>query len=895
MQERHMSAEDRCRFQTGEDASGRVAVFGAFRLALCPPRLMSGAAPVKLGRRALELLAALVERAGDVVSRAELERQVWPHSIVEESSLRVHVAAIRRALGDGVGGARYIANVPGRGYSFVAPVATAVAPPSAPVRTLPAEADRVRLPQRLTNIVGRDDVLAALAANLPRRRLVSIVGHGGIGKTSLALAVAAEVAAGYPDGACFVDLAPVRDPREVAICLAAALGVADTQDDPQAALLDWLAPRRILLVVDNCEHLLQAATALVEAIVRAAPGVHVLATSREPLDADGEWVFRIGPLGCPPDTPGLGVADAMSYAALRLLVERAAASSDAFVLTAAMVESAAALCRRVDGVPLAIEFAAARVGLLGISGVAAQLDDRLRLLGSGRRTVLPRHRTLRALLDWSYDLLTPEEQRVLAYCGVFVGPFALASAVAVMAGPGLPQARVRQAILSLAAKSLLSVEHRGTTPRFSLLGITRAYALDRLAPDPACDAVAARHAAHVVDLLLQCRVEASRPGNDPLAGVRHVAYNLRAALEWAWGPRGDPAVAVRLAAAMPPELGGVMREGEMGAPARAAGDACLDPHLDTLRRNWACSFEKGDYRAALQAALRGERVAAGAAADAALLDWNRMRAQTLHFLGDHRQADRLGEQALARPDAGSTRGTTGPDERRVALHIVLARSAWIRGEGARAAALLDDALADARQSGHPLALAQALGLAACPLALWRGDDAAAAQYADGLGDHAARHALAYWQRWAGMVRGVLALRAGDTGALAAFAGCDTRQADHGPTFASRFPVADALGRCTDGHVGWNAPEVWRVYGEQLRARGDVAGALHWIGQGLALARRQGALAWELRCLVSAAHIDPDGERGAGIAAALDGVLARLAAEPDNADRRAARRLLGQIA
>ena len=900
-----------------------VYVFGAFRLLRQARQLFLGPTPVRLGGRALDLLLVLVERAGEVVSRAELERTIWPGSVVEDSCLRVHIGALRKALGDGPGASRYIANVPGRGYSFVAPVvalrldaevaadASASAAPPAGARPLPL---------RMTSMLGREDVMEHLRALLPRCRLVTIVGHGGIGKTTLALCLAGELQEGYADGACFVDLALLSSAIQIPDALAASLGLEPDGEGVRALLERWLAPRRMLIVLDNCEHLIEAATSLAECLLRLAPGIDVVATSREPLDADGEWVLRLGPLACPPDDPALSLEQALRYPALQLLASRAEAGMDSFRLGQAELPAAVTLCRRLDGVPLAIEFAAAQVGLLGVQGVVEQLGDRLRLLGSGRRTVLPRHRTLRALLDWSHELLSPDEQRALRHCALFVGPFSLEAALAVV-GPGAAGCTV-SCLLDLVSKSLVAADTGGPDARFVLLGITRAYAIERLAEDPERNALAARHARYTLGLLDECeRAWATLDQDAWLACASHVVGNLRAALDWAFGPGGERALGVRLVAA-PAVLGaGLFGERELERHVRAALEAigagtAADP-LDAARlhttiargvvADWApwlyaigqaeaggqpealaealyvcavCCLGAGLYRSAHEHALRMARVAAQAGLARTLAVARRLPAASLHMLGEHEAALRLA-------------GPVGADVVRGAL---LARTRWLLGEGRAAAVLARDLLTLAASDGAPVSLSWALALGALPVALWRGDDAWARDLAGQLEEHAERHGLAYWSGWARLARQVLVARSGRMETLPGAAWrLDAVQGDHLVTWlgaAAGAGVDAAAQRCAQGQVGWCAAEVWRASGERLLPGAGAAGAAEALFErGLAAARAQGALAWELRCAISLARLWRDAGDGARAAAMLRPLVLALGDGHDGADRRVALLLL----
>ena len=295
-----------------------IFAFGPFRFFPARQLLLEGETPIRLGSPALEILAALAERPGQLVSRDELTARVWPDTVVEESNLKVNVAALRRALGEGRLGRRYIATVSGRGYRFVAPVGFS-APGSAPaLRSAGAERSH-NLPVALTRTIGRADTIDALLKQLPRRRLVTIVGPGGIGKTTVALAVAEALIGAYEHGVGFVDLAP-QDPYLVASAIASALGLTINSGDALPALIAYLRDRQALVVLDSCEHIIEAAALLAEQIISSAPAVHILATSREPLRVKGERVHRLSPLASPPVSSRLTALEGLTFPAIRLFV-----------------------------------------------------------------------------------------------------------------------------------------------------------------------------------------------------------------------------------------------------------------------------------------------------------------------------------------------------------------------------------------------------------------------------------------------------------------------------------------------------------------------------------------------------------------------------------------------
>src|SRR6266853_559766 len=305
--------------------------FGPYRLLAAQRLLLEGDKPVRLGSRAFDILTALVERAGEVVGKEELIARAWPKTFVEDANLKIQVSALRRALGDGQGGRRYIATIPGRGYNFVAPVRFEKPPQALPPATI-ALAAAHNLPLAATRMIGREEAVVALVSRLSRERLVTIVGPGGIGKTTVALAVVERMIASYEHGVWLVDLAPLGDPRLVPSALATVLGLEVRIEDPLPGLVASLRDKRMLLLLDNCEHVIDAAASLAEAILSGAPGVNILATSRELLGVTGERGYRLGPLSSPQPSSGLTAADAAIFPAVQLFVERVTAVVEDFAL-----------------------------------------------------------------------------------------------------------------------------------------------------------------------------------------------------------------------------------------------------------------------------------------------------------------------------------------------------------------------------------------------------------------------------------------------------------------------------------------------------------------------------------------------------------------------------------
>jgi predicted ATPase/DNA-binding winged helix-turn-helix (wHTH) protein len=533
--------------QVGSPSAIRLR-FGPFELNVAERSLKKANQATPLGGRAYDILMALLENAGEVVGKAELIAKAWPDVTVEEGSLRVHLSALRKALGDGQFGNKYIANVQGQGYSFVAPVTR-----------LPADHDRgnassgtSNLPPALGRMVGRDDAVREIQGWLrAEQRLITILGTGGIGKTTVALSVGHGALADFSGAAFFVDLATVNDKERLAGAIASAVGLASQLVDPKEALLNFLRPRKALIILDSCEHLIDKVAEIAGDIFRNTTDIHILATSREALNVSGECVLRLCPLDYPPEQPGLTASEVLAYPAARLFVERVGARRGDFSLGDDEAPMVAEICRKLDGIALAIELAAGRAAIFGVRNTVARLGSRLDLLKFGRRTANPRHQTLIATLDWSHDHLSEIERVLLRRVAIFVGHFTLQAALAVAEEAGIDQAEISGALGNLVNKSLMGVWTGSRGPRYRLLDTTRAYALQKLAASGEQDSIAGRHASFSIQML------ESNPVNffdlevaDAAAdAVRDHLGNIRAALEWSFGPNGDDFKAIRLAAA----------------------------------------------------------------------------------------------------------------------------------------------------------------------------------------------------------------------------------------------------------------------------------------------------------------------------------------------------------
>jgi len=744
--------------------------------------LLQGEAPVRIGCRALDILTTLVEHSGDVVSKNELLARVWPDTTVQESNLKVNMAALRRVLGEEPGVARYIATVVGRGYRFVAPVLSGSAGHA--FEASPASARNHNLPTATTRIFGRAEVIDAIGRDLTESRLVSIVGAGGIGKTTVALAVAEHALRQFKDGVWLIDLALLKDPDWVPNAIATAIGVVARLPDMLAALSDFLRERELLLVLDSCEHLIDAAASAANRILADAAGVRILVTSREPLMVNGERVRRLKGLDTPPAAASSCAKEALEFSAIQLFVERASDRLESFDLSDADAPAVAEICRRLDGIAIAIELAATRVDVFGVRSLLKQLDDRFRLL-TGRRGGPERHRTLTATLDWSYSLLSAHEAALLRAVSVFVGVFDIdgASALAHVA-PSLAASTLAQ----LAAKSLLAadVDHDGIAYR--LLESTRSYCLEHLRLDGEEHAVRRRHAERVCSVLEQAASErAQRPDGEWVATCGRLLDDLRAALAWAGRDAADPALYIRLTVAGLPlwnhfslteecrvRVSQAVEELDAAGLAGTAAEIQLLAWLggatlftlglelqavDAMRRALEIATRLGDTEHRLRC-LRmigtyevftgeyaaGMRTLEDFAAIAATKDPSAQLEGETHigvaelFLGrlhsSRRRLERLDERALQHD--GPTRGAGYLSDRIIDLRCVLSQVQWLTGSPDAAARTAASAIERARSMQHHLSLTTALSYA-CPILFWNGHYEECGRHVAMLDEHVTRH------------------------------------------------------------------------------------------------------------------------------------------------------------
>jgi len=516
--------------------------FGHFELHPAERVLRVQGQPVSLGSRAFDLLLVLARHHERLVTKQELLDLVWPGLVVEEHNIATQISTLRKLLG-----AKAITTLPGYGYRLTVqrdPAPEAAATAAAHDVAAPPHHN---LPDARTRFIGREAALADLARLLPSTRLLTLTGIGGCGKTRLALQFARLQLDAFADGVWFVDLAPLKEAARVAAACAGVLGLREEGERPlMQRLLERLAGRRTLLVLDNCEHVIEGVVALVDALLADASGATLLATSREGLGVAGEQIYPVRSLSLPATT---ALADVRGAESVHVFVDRARLALPDFEVDAGNAAALVEICRRLDGIALAIELAAARVPVLPVAEIAARLGDRFRLLTGGSRAI-PRHQTLHAAMQWSYELLTPSEQRLLRQMSVFAGGWSLQAAAEV--AQTADEYEALTLLTALHDKSLISVDRDvvGGRPRYRMLETVRQYALERLNECGESEAARGRHVAHFIALAEAAEPHVRGPEQDLwMSRFKQEQENLVVALTWCCEGPLDPQAGLRLAAA----------------------------------------------------------------------------------------------------------------------------------------------------------------------------------------------------------------------------------------------------------------------------------------------------------------------------------------------------------
>ncbi len=789
------------------DAAGDL-FFGPFCLNVGQRLLAKEGVPVELGARALDLLIALVSAPNTLLSKNDLMSRIWPDVVVEEGNLRFHMTGLRKALGDGQDGARYITTIPGRGYCFVAPI-TGSSPAALPEEGA-LKFRHANLPNRLERMVGREGDILDLSERLSRFPVVSIVGGGGVGKTTVAIAFANHLAAAFDGAAVVADFGTLSDPSLVSPALASMLGIPVGSDDVRPSLLAYLRDKRILLVFDTCEHVVDTVANLAASIIDAAPQVRILVTSREALRIEGESIYKLDTLACAPDDPEITAEAILSYPASQLFVERIAASGATFAVTGGDAHTIAAICRKLDGMPLALELAARRVEAYGFAQTAALLDQHLALAWVGSRNAPARQKTLQATLDWSFGLLSELDRTVLQRLAIFVGDFTLDAAWEVIATPSLDRPALFGAIDSLVAKSLLSANSFGAMMRYRLLDTTRAYALHAQTEDDRAG-LAESHASYYRRWLEQFGPDwptlSSGPERLPyFLGIN----NVRAALEWAFGDSGNVDVGISLAAAAVPVFQAMSLFPECQRWSERALSAMSDHHrgsreemhlqaglgisrmylhggrdtLPALTRSLEIAegrgdavdqlkvlgplnmfhLRTGDFKSALQCAFRCSSVAEATGEPSAISLGHFFLGNSLHFSGELSRARVELEAALASdPLPSRAPGSYVGFQGRGLAGGILARNLWLQGLPDQAEFRARQTIKEAAEADHSLTLCIAL-LGGIAVFLWRGDLESAQEHIDWLVSRAGLHSLSPYVSVARGFEGEIAIRRGDPNA-----------------------------------------------------------------------------------------------------------------------------------
>ncbi|MFT7773623.1 ATP-binding protein [Roseateles sp.] len=890
--------------------------FGPFVLNSVRRSLTEDGHQVRLGARAMDLLVALVQGAGRVVTRAELCAFAWPTGEVASATLNVHIGSLRQALRDGQDGLRYIVNVSGRGYQFVAPL-TAITQDDGRADAVLRSTAGTGLQRSL---VGRDEVLNQLVERIRARRLVTLTGFAGVGKTSVARALAERAEQMFEHGVRFIELAPLTDPGLVPSALAQALGLPVRPGSVIADISKALVGREVLLVMDNCEHVIDAVASLVQTVLTNSDGVKVLATSREALRLPGEQVIALSGLAYPADDASTTAAEALTYPAVQLFERRVRAAIADFRLADRDAAAASAICRQLDGVPLAIELAASHVEALGIQGLPELMGGTASAANAGLRTAPDRHRTMKAAIDWSYRLLAPVEQAVLRKVSVFAGGFSLDAAVSVGGEGAASDDTVAEALAVLAAKSLVAVE-ADEHVRYRLLEATRSFAAQALSERGEAGDAKLRHAKHFLAAL--AGVRGMTKAGDVAVALRADLDNVRAALAWSFSVEGDPAFARQLAGASvpmwfalnllaechdwmdraqglgpqpgePQEVAQNIQYGGQSSTIFTSGatddafgawmqasSGSPPPEVDSngllpLLGPWTVLLRRMELGKASELVVQAEQLASGSSVRDLVATAAWMRSLTSHHQGRFADALASFERFLQEETPAGRQfflSISGFD-RRSGVHLLRGLTNWLLGR-------TDAGLAEC-QAGYAAARAVGTDLPICEALQWRGfalflagaDAAVLEPIAVELGERAKASDFSSHAALASCLSGLAASLRGDPARAAGLLDAGYREVQ-----ASRYGPFDPLivgelaaAMCALGKPGdaldlisefecsrpepssWCAAELLRRKAEAQHLSGLYVESEQTFLDAVELARQQGALSWELRTARSFAEL-----------------------------------------
>ena len=731
---------------------------------------------VPIGGRAFEIIEVLVQSAGELVTKDELMNRVWPSTIVNDNALQVHISAVRKALGPH---RALLKTESGRGYRLLGtwtsreraaqPSASPAVPaPALSMQTAEGASSPTNFPMVIVPLVGREAAARLLRDLVSAYRVVTLTGPGGIGKTALTLHVARELLPDFTDGGWLIELAALADPGVVPFAIASALGLKLVDDTVSSeAVARAIDRRNLLLILDNCEHVIDAAAELVETIIRLCPRTTILTTSREILRVEGEFVYRVAPLDVPAEK---APRDLIDHSAVELFIARAAALDASFSVNADQLRLIAAICRHLDGIPLAIEFAAARTAALGLEQVASGLRDRFALLTSGRRTALPRQQTLRATLDWSYDLLPEEERLLLRRLAIFPAGFTLDAAIAVVWASTLDRSTVIEGIANLVAKSLVALDTPEAISRWRLLETTRAYALEKLTAQGEAEDAARRHATYFRDFFIAIAADVSSrlPTADLIHHGREID-NVRSALDWSLASPADVELGVELTAAYAPvwmslSLVGECRErcerallrldpdeqsnarlrmqlqiglgitlvNTLGPSEQAqavltqaleVADAMGDPQAQARILSVLASIHvfRGNYALGSIASERLQQIAEQIGDRSIAAFGERRMGFNLLTLGRLSEARRCLERVVQFEPSGAELASWQRSGDRAMARAMLARALWLLGFAERGHGEAQTALAEIEAAGHQITVCRVLYYGICRIAPMTGD------------------------------------------------------------------------------------------------------------------------------------------------------------------------------